>query len=431
MRNLIIFGKKTMKTALLFVLGLFGNYVLCQSSYHSTEMMELEAASKFPLLNAHSEVILVGETSWERMYGEFEFTLNPSVADVGGYMNIVRETASKQGDVSNSIFGYYDIDLSTIQINSLTQVGINVPNYYNKRYIKVYLPRCYFLNLLTDGVFINEDLSYGKNEFVQSSEVSLIDVVFYSEGFEISTVPGNNFISTTDGAANCGWSDENCRSYTGSWSAWCSGNGTGCNSCSSSGWYVSDVTSTFRPNAWISLTGYSNIQLSYMIWSDLSDAETTDNVVRYYAFNGAATFSISGDSFTSSSSIDEAGWTLRTAMLQGGNSTYKYGFNFSSGSFWNAEGVFIDDIKLTGTQLTEINEFQSFSSLIFPNPVSDILNIKSQINPNRMEVVDVNGRVVYSGGNESRISVAGLSPGLYTSKMFIKDQTIQERFIKQ
>ena len=419
-----------MKTVSLFVLVLLGNYVLCQSSYHSTEMMELEAASKFPLLNAHSEVILVGETSWERMYGEFEFTLNPSVADVGGYMNIVRETALKQGDASNSIFGYYDIDLSTIKINSLTQVGINVPSYFNKRYIKVYLPRCYFLNLLTDGVFINEDLSYGKNEFVQSPEGSLIDVVFYSEGFETSTVPGNNFTSTTDGAANCGWSDENCRSYTGSWSAWCSGNGSGCNSCSSGGWYVSDVNSTFMPNGWISLVGYSNNQLSYMIWSDLNDAETSDNIVRYYAFNGAATFSISGDSFTSSSSIDEAGWTLRTAMLTGG-STYKYGFNFSSGSFLNAEGVFIDDIRLTGTQLNEINEFQSFSSLIFPNPVSDILNIKSQINPIRVEVVDINGRVVYSGGNESRISVAGLSPGLYTLKVFIKDQTIQERFIKQ
>jgi hypothetical protein len=401
----------------------------CQSK-KSGAMLELETLSSFPLLNAHSEVVLIEGYPWERLYGERDFTITPSVPNVGRYMSNVREIAMLQGDLSNSEFSYYNVDLSTLKDNSLLELGIVIPSYYDKQIIKLLLPKCSYVILRGKGIGITEDSNYGKLEMVDSAQNSIIDVVFYSEGFEISTVPGNNFTSTTEGGANCGWGDESCRSYTGSWSAWCAGNGSGCNNCSSGGWYVSDVNSTFMPNSWISLTGYSNIQLSYLIWSDLNDFETTDNVVRYYAFNGAATFSISGDSFTSSSAIDEAGWSLRTANLTGG-STYTYGFNFSSSGSFNAEGVFIDDIKLTGTQLTSISEIQSNTSFVYPNPTSDFIFFKSDTPPSRIEIVDINGKVVFSARNEGKISVEDLSNGMYLIRAFINDECLQGKFIKQ
>ncbi len=366
-----------------------------------------------------------------QIYGEREFTLTPSVENINDYIAATREMARAQGDIANSRFEYFDIEVNENIRTQLLQYGIYVPNYFQGNDLKVLLPICHYNELKKAQVNIDFDLSYGENELSnQFSDQSQIDVVFYSEGFEIETVPGNLFSSSISGSANCGWGDESCNSYTGTWSVWCSGNGAGCTSCSNGGNHVSDIISTFMPVSWIDVSGYTNRVLSYMIWSDLNDADGVDQVIRYYAGNNATNWSVSGDIFTSSSSIDEAGWILRTSSFTG-YSTYKYGFNFTSDWSLNSDGVYIDDVKITGTTTSAVEELGSASSVIFPNPAVSNINLKLNETPERVEIMDLNGRIVFVSNFQKQIDVTSLPAGLYTVRAFLNSDVITEKFIKQ
>jgi|LauGreDrversion4_2_1035121.scaffolds.fasta_scaffold65512_2 hypothetical protein len=420
--------KKIIFLSFLFIAATLG---FGQSSSLNAEMLELQRASRNPLLTANSEVILVGETPWERLYGEREFTLTPSVENINDYIASVRELAKNQGENANSRFEYFNVVINANTRAQLLRYGINVPNYFQGNDLKVLLPICHYNELKKARVNIEFDLSYGENEFLdQSSNQSQVDVVFYSEGFETETVPGDLFSSSILGSANCGWGDESCNSFTGTWSVWCSGNGAGCTSCTNGGNHVSDIVSTFMPVSWINVSGYTNRVLSFMIWSDLNDADGVDQVIRYYAGNNAANFSVSGDIFTSSSSIDEAGWTLRTASITG-YSTYKYGFNFTSDWSLNSDGVYIDDIKITGTTITGIEDENSYSTLIFPNPASNMINLKLNETPERVEILDINGRVVLVSNFQKQMDITSLPFGLYTIRAFLNSDVITEKFIKE
>lgn len=419
------------KLIILSFLSIVAKVGFGQSSSLNTEMLELQSASRNPLMTTNSEVILIGGTPWERLYGEREFTLTPSVEDINDYIAATREMARAQGDMANSRFEYFDVEVNDNTRTRLLQYGINVPDYFQGNDLKVLLPICHYIELKKANVDIDSDLTYGENELSdQTQNQSQVDVVFYSEGFETETVPGNVFSSSILGSANCGWGDESCNSYTGTWSVWCSGNGAGCTSCSNGGNHVSDIISTFMPVSWINVSGYTNRILSYMIWSDLNDADGVDQVIRYYAGNNATNFSVSGDTFTSSSSIDEAGWTLRTATITG-YSTYKYGFNFTSDWSLNSDGVYIDDIKITGTTTTNMEEETSFSSSIFPNPATNDINLKLNEAPERVEILDLNGRMVFVSNFQKQIDVTSLPAGLYTIRAFLKSDVITDKFIKE
>lgn len=165
-----------------------------------------------------------------------------------------------------------------------------------------------------------------------------------------------------------------------------------------------------------------------MIWSDLNDFDLTDVVVRYYAFNGASSWSISGDSFTSASSVDETGWTYRSASITGG-STYIYGFAFASDGSFASDGTYIDDIKMSGTAITDVDELVAVSSIIYPNPAANFVNVKSNEMPSRSDILDINGRLVMTSYMQRQIDITPLPSGLYTIRVFLNNDIITEKFI--
>lgn len=415
--------------SLLWIL-LFSVCISAQSEFVSREMKELAAASRSPLLKSHSEVILIDETPWERVYGESEFILTPSAADFDVYFKELKKLSERHGGGQLMRFTFYNVVLNSGASEKLVQFGIRVPSYFERSIIKVMLPMCHAAELSRSGVEIEEDLEYGKSEFHRNIESSSVDVVFFSEGFEVEVVPGDLYLSSTQGSTNCGWGDENCKSYEGNWSVWCSDNGSGCNSCSNGSSHVNGISSVIQPVNWIPVSNYTNKLFSYMIWSDLNDLDFTDVLNRYYAFNNATNFSLSTDIFYSYSSIDEVGWSLRTASITGGVN-YKFGFQFVSDGSFSSDGVYLDDLKMTGTLLTSVENNMQMTGSIFPNPAKDIIQVSSHLTLSNLDIYDISGRHVMNAQNSKVLNVSSLNPGVYVVKMKVGDNVITDRFIKE
>jgi hypothetical protein len=398
-----------------------------QSTGNNNYMQTLESASRNPLLTTNSEIILIDGTSWERVYGESEFILAPTLSSIEDYSKSIAEASKKAEDMSLSVFNFYNVDLNSDAKSILAKCGILIPTYYNLGQIKVMLPKVHYLEIRDQGVSISQDLTYGQKKVGKSSKESQTDVIFYSQGFEQATNP---FLVDNTGATACGWGRESCGNYTGSWSMWCSNTGAGCESCLAGGWHVNNVTSAFQPSSVIPVSNYTNKLFSYAIWSDLYDLDLTDYCAWYYAFDNASSFTLSTEVFYSNSSIDELGWQLRSITITGG-STFTYAFSFYSDGSITGPGVYIDDIKMSGTSITGVEELVPVSSCVYPNPASNTLNIKSNENPTKVEILDLNGRLVLTSGMEKQINISEISSGLYTVRVHLKGNVVTEKFIKE
>ncbi|MBP2615653.1 T9SS type A sorting domain-containing protein [Chryseobacterium jejuense] len=68
---------------------------------------------------------------------------------------------------------------------------------------------------------------------------------------------------------------------------------------------------------------------------------------------------------------------------------------------------------------------------IYPNPVKDILHIKSSNEVTKAEIYDTAGRVINSMGiKENTVNVSDLPKGNYLIKLFLKDKVSVQKFIK-
>lgn len=95
---------------------------------------------------------------------------------------------------------------------------------------------------------------------------------------------------------------------------------------------------------------------------------------------------------------------------------------------------------ITNTYATTIQNFLSTAEVskddssvkIFPNPVSDVLQIKSKEKVIKAEIYDVSGRILKSEMMQTdTINLADLPKGNYLLKIFTKDEISTKKFIKQ
>lgn len=83
-----------------------------------------------------------------------------------------------------------------------------------------------------------------------------------------------------------------------------------------------------------------------------------------------------------------------------------------------------------GDTLFAAQDFNKLSNLsIYPNPVSNILNIKTEENI-ETEIYDMNGRRVLTSSSKN-IDVQKLKPGTYSTKVSNKNSYISLKFIKK
>ena len=68
---------------------------------------------------------------------------------------------------------------------------------------------------------------------------------------------------------------------------------------------------------------------------------------------------------------------------------------------------------------------------IYPNPVIDIVNIESQVNPKKVEIINIEGKSIWKGSSKT-ISFKTLPAGVYIIKVeFENGKKVQQKLIKK
>lgn len=99
--------------------------------------------------------------------------------------------------------------------------------------------------------------------------------------------------------------------------------------------------------------------------------------------------------------------------------------NMATGNIINVDFPFILEIDLT----TDVGDYKYNETHIYPNPVRDVLNISSELNITKAELIDPIGKVIYSENNSNSINVSGLSKGFYFLKLTTSNRTLIEKVI--
>jgi len=113
----------------------------------------------------------------------------------------------------------------------------------------------------------------------------------------------------------------------------------------------------------------------------------------------------------------------------GGNSCYS-GSGFSSPGNW---------MMFRGKKVSNYTDIEEFSLndevLFFPNPVSEILYIKSPYSINEIEVFDITGKKLkqsyYFEDNNYRVNISDLADGMYFINVKTSRGFVTRKIIKQ
>ncbi|MGB0851492.1 MAG: T9SS type A sorting domain-containing protein, partial [Bacteroidia bacterium] len=86
-------------------------------------------------------------------------------------------------------------------------------------------------------------------------------------------------------------------------------------------------------------------------------------------------------------------------------------------------------------QIVGVNEVETLVQVnLFPNPVSEQLSIESRSKLGHLRILDIQGSEVFNenlSGNNSKISLPYLTPGIYFAVVHTESGTVTKRFIKQ
>jgi phenolic acid decarboxylase len=89
------------------------------------------------------------------------------------------------------------------------------------------------------------------------------------------------------------------------------------------------------------------------------------------------------------------------------------------------------DVPVTLTVVgVGINELEKIGVMVYPNPVTDVLNIKTDGTIRNITVTDLSGKIVYKGIDQS-ISISSLSNGVYFVKVETAQGVANTKFIKK
>jgi len=138
-----------------------------------------------------------------------------------------------------------------------------------------------------------------------------------------------------------------------------------------------------------------------------------------------------------------AQWTGTDATLKeysynlsplNGQSSIMFRFKFVSDQNLNQEGVVIDDFIIEG--VLGVNDFEDGEFLIYPNPSSDIFNIKrfNTVGDNMtIDVYDITGKLIRKRKNiteaDYELNMTGVAKGVYFLKIKIDNKQLVKKLI--
>ncbi len=111
-------------------------------------------------------------------------------------------------------------------------------------------------------------------------------------------------------------------------------------------------------------------------------------------------------------------------------------FKFASDQNLNQEGVVIDDFVIDATAVLAVNDFDKDAFSIYPNPSSDIFNIR-RINGNgeemKLQVFDVTGKLIRNHDNITdnnyKLDLIGVAKGVYFMRISIDNKQLVKKLI--
>lgn len=122
--------------------------------------------------------------------------------------------------------------------------------------------------------------------------------------------------------------------------------------------------------------------------------------------------------------LTNTGWkTGKTSYTASEAGTYYIGFNAYSDA--KQMYLFIDNIKLTDKTLT-VNDIKQNKLSIYPNPISDKLNLKNDIEITSVNIYSLDGKLVKEAKintKEASLDVNNLSAGNYVAVIKFKNNT--------
>lgn len=89
----------------------------------------------------------------------------------------------------------------------------------------------------------------------------------------------------------------------------------------------------------------------------------------------------------------------------------------------------IDDIKVTAGNTASISEIENANVVLYPNPVTSVLNIEAQ-GIQEVNVLDVNGRTVMTA-NSNRIDMSNLANGVYFVRVITTEGVSTQKIAKK
>lgn len=94
--------------------------------------------------------------------------------------------------------------------------------------------------------------------------------------------------------------------------------------------------------------------------------------------------------------------------------------------------ISIDDVTVTTDALAGVNDVSKTAVSIYPNPTTDVLNIKSDAKVSKVEIFDLAGRKASSVElTDGKVEVKNLSNGAYVLKVTTDKGTTSHKFIKK
>lgn len=138
--------------------------------------------------------------------------------------------------------------------------------------------------------------------------------------------------------------------------------------------------------------------------------------------------------------IDNQTWSMK---IDGAEQFSNYPFEFGTQGFVELAGIdfysasandlmYIDDV-VCAVGLLGVDEFAASKFSVYPNPVTDILNIKSASSVDNVKVFDLLGKVVLQanpGKISPSIDMSGLSSGAYLVQVTIGKSTKTVKVLK-
>ena len=178
------------------------------------------------------------------------------------------------------------------------------------------------------------------------------------------------------------------------------------------------MESDFWKPASINISGYNNLSFTWWMNFDMNETGTNDVLYRYYNYGSG--WQLSSINYNSSSPGEGSGNFEYQQITVGTGSSYTFLFRFISNGIGTANGVYIDDILLTGDQSTDIEEINLSNSIsIYPNPTNGIFSVEGE-NMKRIEISSITGAVVKElivNNNKTNIDLTGYSSGIYFAKI--------------